>query len=551
MEFFSLMTVYCILFGAVLFVLLFGESEMFEGTAVETCHWLLSDGLCVGSSWALRRTLGNTAGARVETAVEEWLCNRPNPAMQLVYVALVVGGYWTFCVHAYDLLGLYVSSVHRLLVPVAMLASIASWLATCWSDPGTVTRHNLEAHLLAYPFDHVLYKPKECPTMGFTCPPRSKFCRVTRRRVAKFDHFCGWMNNAIGENNLRYFVTFLALHVALAGYGAWLCFYVVYGELTRRGLWEVSFEGSASSRLRTDGGGGGAAAPVTLAQDWALLSKFCMYHFGQLLMLGVFLVVLFVMLGAFLAYHACMIKDGVTTNETFKWKDHRRRVLRAARMVSSSGQQVAAAAEGPGGAEGDVGDAGDDGDGDGDGGDDDDDRDVGCVGAGLSSEGKDKQKVKKSLVARREQKKRKAVKAAGGGGAGAAGAETSFGFGVGGMFSWVPFARRLGLPGGKQAQETKSGWAWKKKEGARGGGGDKDDDDDENDDDANAGPHPVIDVPPTRNIYDKGLRQNIAEVFFPPSQIAARELAKRAAHVSPANVSRQQKGTKQGKSGRT
>ena len=57
--------------------------------------------------------------------------------------------------------------------------------------------------------------------MGITCPARSKFCRVTRRRVARFDHFCGWMNNAIGENNLRYFVSFLALHVVLCAYGSW------------------------------------------------------------------------------------------------------------------------------------------------------------------------------------------------------------------------------------------------------------------------------------------------------------------------------------------
>jgi hypothetical protein len=95
MEFFSLLTVYLLLFGSVLFVLLFGESEMFEATPVETCHWLINDGLCtgfsVGFSWTLRTFLGKTRGERIEALVDEWLCNRPNPAMQLVYVALVMG----------------------------------------------------------------------------------------------------------------------------------------------------------------------------------------------------------------------------------------------------------------------------------------------------------------------------------------------------------------------------------------------------------------------------------------------------------------------------
>ena len=90
MEFFSLVSVYVLLFGVVLFVLLFGESEMFEGTAIETCHWVISEGPCVGFSWILRKALGKTLGTRVETAVDEWLCNRPNPAMQLVYVVLVM-----------------------------------------------------------------------------------------------------------------------------------------------------------------------------------------------------------------------------------------------------------------------------------------------------------------------------------------------------------------------------------------------------------------------------------------------------------------------------
>ena len=458
MAFFTLMTAYLALFGILLFILLFGESEMFEGTVVESCHWLVSDGLCVGFSWALRKVLGNTLGSRVENTVNEWLCDRPNPAMQLTYVTLVMGGYWTFCVHAYDLLGLYMSTVHRHALPVIMIVSIASWLATCWSDPGIVTPQNLEAHLRAYPFDHVLYTPKECPTMGIMCPARSKFCRVTRRRISKFDHFCGWMNNAIGENNLRYFVTFLAVHVVMTSYGAWLCLGIVKGEITRRGLWTVAFQGNAGE-------------PVTMAEDWRLMTKFCMYHFGPVIMLGVFLLILAIMLSAFLGYHLWMIKEGVTTNETFKWKDHRRRVLRAAKVaVNGDGKDAHCADEDAVGG--------------------DDEREVGCVGA-------------TPLAANREGRDLKSAEAVEAGSAG--------------LLTRVPCGWCLRLFGRTSARESTTDTGLK------------------------------VDIPFTRNIYDKGLMQNIGEVFFPPSQRAARELAKLAAvssHAGPTNQSgsRQRKG---------
>ena len=254
MGFITAVGLWLALFGVVLFVMLFGESEMFQGTPVEQLHWLITDGLCVGCSWVLKKIVGRAAGERVEAALGEFF-DRPNPAMQLVYASLVMGGYWVFCVHAYDLIGGdgegALSTWHRRAIPVAMLISIASWLATCWSDPGTVDARTLDAHLAAYPFDNVLYSPKLCPTLKVTCPARSKYCRVTRRRVGKFDHFCGWMNNAIGENNLRYFVSFLALHVALTSYGAWLCFAVIRGEISRRGLWGVAFEGPGARRRRS------------------------------------------------------------------------------------------------------------------------------------------------------------------------------------------------------------------------------------------------------------------------------------------------------------
>ena len=364
----ALLVGWLLVFALLLFVLLFGEAEMFEGTFVERLHWIMTDGVPYGVSWVLRKVIGDARAEKIEGLAKEVLCERPNPAMQLIYVALVMGGYWVYCVHVEPLiLAGAVSARHAVVVPVAMLISIASWLAVCFSDPGIVDAHTLDAQLATYPHDHVLYKSKTCPTLGVTCPARSKYCRITQRRVAKFDHYCGWMGNSIGENNLRYFITFLAVHVVLTSYGSWLCASAISGEIRRRGLWSAEFE---PTRRQRRGGGANDSGVSRLASDWTLLTKFVVYHFSPAVTLSLFLAILVVMLGAFLGYHLWLIHKGMTTNESFKWSDYERFLRRTAEteaqaasnnpfteLVKNAGTESFEA---------------------------DDDRDIGCVGPSAS-----------------------------------------------------------------------------------------------------------------------------------------------------------------------
>ena len=48
-------------------------------------------------------------------------------------------------------------------------------------------------------------------TTGRQCkkPLRSKYDRVTNTLVARFDHYCPWVWNAVGSNNHRQFVCFV------------------------------------------------------------------------------------------------------------------------------------------------------------------------------------------------------------------------------------------------------------------------------------------------------------------------------------------------------
>jgi hypothetical protein len=193
-------------------------------------------------------------------------------------------------------------------------------------------------------------------TRASLCEPRPRSSSTTTAD--------GW-GNSIGENNLRYFVTFLAVHVVLTSYGSWLCASAISGRLDGEVCGRLS-----SSRPAENA----AAARTTVSRVWlrigACSRKFVVYHFSPAVTLSLFLAILAVMLGAFLGYHLFLIHKGVTTNESFKWADYERFLRRTAEaqaraasnnpfteMVKNGGTETFEA---------------------------DDDRDVGCVGPSAS-----------------------------------------------------------------------------------------------------------------------------------------------------------------------
>lgn len=53
-----------------------------------------------------------------------------------------------------------------------------------------------------------------CRTSMVRKPVRSKYCSTSGFVVARFDHYCMWLNTAIGYGNHRTFMVFLYTHVA-------------------------------------------------------------------------------------------------------------------------------------------------------------------------------------------------------------------------------------------------------------------------------------------------------------------------------------------------
>eukprot|EP00934_Nitzschia_sp_Nitz4_P000834 Nitzschia sp. Nitz4//NODE_389_length_21930_cov_67.393920//9069//11776//NITZ4_additional_000049-RA//-1//CDS//3329531871//834//frame0 len=56
---------------------------------------------------------------------------------------------------------------------------------------------------------HLQNLPPLCHTCHIAKPPRSKHCRVSRKCVELFDHYCPFVDNTIGLYNYRYFYFFL------------------------------------------------------------------------------------------------------------------------------------------------------------------------------------------------------------------------------------------------------------------------------------------------------------------------------------------------------
>lgn len=73
--------------------------------------------------------------------------------------------------------------------------------------------------------DIVYYPSPEstvCKKSGITRPARAHYCRVLRKNVLEYDHFCPWVNNCIGKYNRRYFIKLLSYLIGGCFYGVGL-----------------------------------------------------------------------------------------------------------------------------------------------------------------------------------------------------------------------------------------------------------------------------------------------------------------------------------------
>ncbi|KAF7722339.1 hypothetical protein EC973_003429 [Apophysomyces ossiformis] len=60
--------------------------------------------------------------------------------------------------------GVYLHHFHLYLIPAEIVWLYASYYIACNAEPGTITSNNVQSYLDHFPYDNLLYHPKECQT---------------------------------------------------------------------------------------------------------------------------------------------------------------------------------------------------------------------------------------------------------------------------------------------------------------------------------------------------------------------------------------------------
>lgn len=288
------LTIYTVALVAVLYFCVFADPD-----ESATARFLTET--LPGKTWQLlERTLGPKALNVVEFFVDRTLL--------VLYCVIVFGSWSIIFAHVYPWIDAqeYVSSRHKYAGVAIFAACVSSWRLACRSSPGVITARNIQRYD-HFPYDHLMYVPGQmCKTRNIPRLARSKFDRFKyHENVPRFDHFCGWVYNTIGEENYRFFLLFLAVHVGMCAYGSYVVGNLFFGEVLEKNLLQVKFFDRYTGEDVSSG-----------------MFIIFQYLFNKYVLEAGVLAVMSVMcaaLGLFLCYHISLTSRGLTTNESYKW----------------------------------------------------------------------------------------------------------------------------------------------------------------------------------------------------------------------------------------
>uniref|UniRef100_A0A7S2PPS5 Palmitoyltransferase n=1 Tax=Leptocylindrus danicus TaxID=163516 RepID=A0A7S2PPS5_9STRA len=254
--------------------------------------------------------MGETIKGKLDSFTH-YCANEPHPFMQVVYCFIVFGG-WTVMFHyGFTLVpNTYVGGYHKYNGYVVFLLCISSYVTVVKASPGTITAMTLTKYD-NYDYDKIMFHPGQtCPTVGIRKLARSKYDRMTRRHVPRFDHYCGWLNNTIGEENYRLFIWFLIVHTGMLWYGVVLTVLIFKSEAATLNLKYAAFYDNRGRPLRT---------------SYVIVVQYLIQEHNMLAALLLLMFVMALIVSGFLCFHIYLISRGMTTNEFYKWNEIQKR----------------------------------------------------------------------------------------------------------------------------------------------------------------------------------------------------------------------------------
>lgn len=230
--------------------------------------------------------------------------------MQIIYSGLMIVNVALFFFFMWDQLpNRYVGTFQKYCAFPCIFVLIFSFLKASYSNPGKITKENVDQFKNSFPYDGVSYIPDQiCKTCGMVKPARSKHSSQTNRCVSKFDHYCIWINNDVGELNYKWFhlfiiMNFIACFWCAAGY--MLTFIAIVKESD---LMNAIFVMPDQRRVKGN--------PAVVIQY--LMSKYIIPVGQMLFLFGCSLMAFF-----FGSYHWYLTATNTTTNETMRFQDRK------------------------------------------------------------------------------------------------------------------------------------------------------------------------------------------------------------------------------------
>ena len=243
---------------------------------------------------------------------------KPNPLLQTVYASLVFGGYGVVLWEAYPQIpNAYMAGYHRYIGVVVVGVTLWAWYKACSVSPGYITHANYKTfdnypvdNMMYFPDQYYTYKNAEGVEVKPKVPklPRSKHCSVTDQVIARFDHFCPWLNNAVGERNYKYFLLYLFMTSFMLTYGAAASGSVVMTLITSQKLFAARNVNKVTGEV------------ITASKQ--MVFQYCMHKQQTMMMLFFLCGIMGIVVFCFFCYHLYLISDNRTTNEGFKWSGY-------------------------------------------------------------------------------------------------------------------------------------------------------------------------------------------------------------------------------------